>query len=267
MRLTRPGADAAATGGTPNVARNNADARARAGLTSIGANATVSQPVPPSPQLLSGDPRMQRFTRSVLLLLFAGIPAALHAQGFAVNELGICAMGRGGVSAASPCADGSAIWFNPAGLVGLSGTHIMVGGTLIRPFGGFTEDISATKTDLPSQSYLVPSAYVTHRLSPKVSVCIGRFAGYHTSIKSIYVQPTIAYQVTPRLALGLGVAYIHSNIELHQRVDLSQQTVTGFPFTFAALGIPTYTDFADATLKATGTGIALNGCITFKVND
>ena len=227
---------------------------------------------------------MQRFTRSVLLLLFAGIPAALDAQGFAVNELGICAMGRGGVSAASPCADGSAIWFNPAGLVGLSGTHIMVGGALIRPFGGFTEDISATKTDLPSQSYLVPSAYVTHRLSPKVSVgigvfapyglgtqwptsFIGRFDGYHTSIKSIYVQPTIAYQVTPRLALGLGVAYIHSNIELHQRVDLSQQTVTGFPFTFAALGIPTYTDFADATLQATGTGIAFNGGITFKVND
>src|SRR5690242_8896427 len=102
MRLTRPGADAAASGGTPNVARNNADARARAGLTSIGANATVSQPVPPSPHLLSGDTRMQRFTRSVLLLLFAGVPA-LGAQGFAVNELGICAMGRAGVSAASPC--------------------------------------------------------------------------------------------------------------------------------------------------------------------
>jgi long-chain fatty acid transport protein len=226
---------------------------------------------------------MQRFTRSVLLLLFAGVPA-LGAQGFAVNELGICTMGRGGVAAASPCADGSAIWFNPAGLASLTGTHIMVSGAMIRPFGGFTEDISAIKTDLPSQSYLVPSAYVTrqlgHGLTAGIGVFapyglgtqwpttfIGRFDGYHTSIKSIYVQPTIAYQVTPRLNFGLGVAYIHSSVELHQRVDLSQQAVPSQPFTFAALGIPTYTDFADALLSATGTGIAFNGGVTFKVND
>ena len=227
---------------------------------------------------------MQRFARSVLLLLVAGAPATLVAQGFAVNELGTCTMGRGGVAAASPCADGSAIWFNPAALVNLSGTHISVSGTLIKPAGGFTEDFSAIKTDMPSQSYLVPSVYVTHRLSPKLSAgiglfapyglgtkwpttFIGRFDGYNTSVKSIYVQPTVAYQVTPRLSLGLGVAYIHSSLELHQRVDLSQQTVPSQPFTFASLGIPTYTDFADVALSATGTGIAFNGGITFKVND
>src|SRR5690349_19045788 len=48
MRFTRPGADAPASGAAPNVATNNADARARAGLTSMEANATVSQPVAPS---------------------------------------------------------------------------------------------------------------------------------------------------------------------------------------------------------------------------
>jgi long-chain fatty acid transport protein len=227
---------------------------------------------------------MQRFARSVLLLLFAGVPAALRAQGFAVNELGICTMGRAGVSAASPCPDGSAIWFNPAGLTNLAGTHISVSATLIRPHGGFTEDFSGITTDMPSQSYLVPSAYVTQRLGHGLTAgigvfapyglgtkwpttFIGRFDGYHTSVKSIYVQPTLAYQVTPRLSLGLGVAYIHSTIELHQRVDLSQQIVTGQTFTFAALGIPTYTDVADVALKATGTGVAFNGGITFKVND
>lgn len=227
---------------------------------------------------------MQRFTRSVLLLLVAGVPATLTAQGFAVNELGICTMGRGGTAAASPCADGSAIWFNPAGLASLTGTHLMVSGTLIRPSGGFTEDISATKTDMPGQSYLVPSAYLTrqlgHGLTAGIGVFapyglgtkwpttfIGRFDGYHTMVKSIYVQPTVAYQVTPRLSFGLGVAYIHSSLELHQRVDLSQQQVPAQPFTFASLGIPTYTDFADAALTATGTGVAFNGGVTFKVND
>jgi len=227
---------------------------------------------------------MQRFTRSVLLLLFAGIPAALHAQGFAINELGICTMGRGGVSAASPCADGSAIWFNPAGLASLTGTRIMVSGTLIRPHGHFIEDLTANQTEMPGQNYLVPSAYVTRNLGKGITAgigvfapyglgtkwpttFIGRFDGYHTNVQSIYIQPTVGYQVTPRLSFGLGVAYITSSVELHQRVDLSQQPVPGQGFTFASLGIPTYTDFADVGLKATGTGIAFNGGVTFKVND
>ncbi len=224
---------------------------------------------------------MRRFA----LLLCAGVPSLVAAQGFGVYEHNTCAMARAGVAAASPCADGSAIFFSPGGLAGLSGTHFSAGVTLIGAQGGFTDDYLAQKTDLDNPLIPVPAAYITHALSPKLTVGIGayapygletrwptqgfegRFVGYNTDLKAIYIQPTVGYQVHPRLKVGVGFAYITSRVELHQRADLSQQGVPGQTFTFAALGIPNQTDFADASLEATGTGFAINFGGILKLND
>jgi len=231
---------------------------------------------------------MRRFARYALFV-FAAVPATLSAQGFAVNELGTCTMARGGVSAAVPCADGSAIWFNPAALTGITGTTLSGSVTAIMPHGGFTDIYFDQKTDMPSQTYWVPSIYLAHRLSDKVGVGIGfyapyglgtkwpttfqgRFDAYRTKLTSFNIQPTIAYQVTKWLSLGFGVAYIHSTVDLRQRLDLSQQPIPANPFLppgtpFSAIGIPTNTDFADADLNASGNGVAFNGGIQIKVND
>ena len=231
---------------------------------------------------------MRRFARYALFV-FAALPTSLTAQGFAVNELGTCSMGRAGVAAAIPCADGSALWYNPAALTSITGTTFSGSVTAIMPHGGFTDIYFGQKTDMPSQTYFVPSVYLARHVSDKLGVGIGlyapyglgtkwptdfqgRFDGYKTKLTSIYVQPTIAYQATKWLSFGFGVAYIHSSVDLHQRVDLSQQPVPavfGLPpgTTFATIGIPIYTDFADATLSASGTGVAFNGGIQIKVND
>lgn len=231
---------------------------------------------------------MRRFARYALFV-FAALPTSLTAQGFAVNELGTCSMGRGGVAAAMPCADGSAMWYNPAALTSITGTTFSGSVTAIMPHGGFTDIYYNQKTHMPSQTYFVPSVYLARHVSDKLGVGIGlfapyglgtkwptdfqgRFDGYKTKLTSIYVQPTIAYQATKWLSFGFGVAYIHSSVDLHQRVDLSQQPVPaifGLPpgTTFATIGIPTYTDFADATLSASGNGVAFNGGVQIKVND
>ncbi len=219
------------------------------------------------------------------LMLFAGFPALLGAQGFGVYEHNTCAMARGGVTAASPCPDGSAIFFNPAGLAGLSGTHVTGGVTLIQAQGSFTDDFLAQRTDLDNPLIPVPNGFVTHAIDPKLTVGVGafapygletrwpvagfegRFIGYNTKIRSVYVQPTVAYQVHPRLKVGVGVAYIHSSLELHQRVDLSTQAVPGQSYTFATLGIPTGTDIADSKLSASGNGFAVNFGGILKITD
>ncbi|HMG19345.1 MAG TPA: outer membrane protein transport protein, partial [Gemmatimonadales bacterium] len=225
---------------------------------------------------------MRRFA----LLLCAGvIPSLGAAQGFGVYEHNTCAMARAGVTAANPCADGSAIYFNPAGLAGLSGMRFSAGVTLIGAQGNFTDDFLAHQTDLNNPIIPVPSGYFTYALSPKMTVGIGafapygletkwptdnfqgRFIGYNTDIRSIYVQPTVGYQIHPRLKVGLGFAYITSHLELHQRADFSTQRVPGQTFTFASLGIPTGTDFADATLKASGSGFSVNFGAIVKIND
>src|SRR2546426_4026560 len=270
------------------------------GLTMIPRNATVSRPDSPSPQFRLRRTRMRRF--ALLLLagalgapaLVATLPAPLAGQGFGVYEHNTCAMGRAGVAAARPCPDGSAIFFSPAGLAGLTGTHISGGVTLIGAQGGFTDDFLGTRSDLKNPLIPVPNVYVTHAFSPKVTAGIGlyvpygletkwdannfsgRFLGYNTRVQSIYIQPTIGYQVTPKLKVGIGVAFITSKLKLRQRADLSTQLVpdalripAGLPVgtTFAMLGVPTGTDFADGVLDATGTGFAVNFGGIWQVTD
>ncbi len=49
----------------------------------------------------------------------------------------------------------------------------------------------------------------------------GRFLAYKTTIASIYVQPTIAWAVTPKLQIGGGPVYVHSSAQVHRRMDAS----------------------------------------------
>src|SRR5258708_27115062 len=252
------------------------------------------------PHLANSSVRRTRMRRFALVLLAgaASLVAAplrpLPGEGIGVYEQNSCGMGGGGVTAARPCADGSAIYFSPAGLAGLSGTHVSVGVTLIGAQGNFTDDFLATKSDLKNPLIPVPNISITRAVNPKLTAGIGlyapygletkwdpntspgRFIGYNTVIRSIYVQPTIGYQIRPRLQFGIGVAYIRSTLKLRQRADLSTQLIpdalripAGLPpgVTFAMLGVATGTDFADAVLDASGSGFAVNFGAIVKVND
>src|SRR5947199_302817 len=53
----------------------------------------------------------------------------------------------------------------------------------------------------------------------------GRFAGYKNILQSLYIQPTLAYQVSPRLSLGAGLDVVLGKVELNQRLDLADQLV------------------------------------------
>jgi long-chain fatty acid transport protein len=222
--------------------------------------------------------------RRLAWLLLSGVPCLLGAQGFGVYEHNACTMGRAGVAAANPCPDGSAIFYNPAGLAGLSGFRASGGVTLIAASGGFTDDLLAHETKLDNPVVPVPNIYLSYAATPKMSFGVGlyapygletrwptagfdgRFLGYNSKIHSIYVQPTVGYQVTDWLKVGVGVAYIHSTLELHQRVDLATESPSP-GVTFASLGIPVGTDFADATLKGSGNGVAVNFGGIIKVSD
>ena len=160
-----------------------------------------------------------RFARYALLLSI-GVPAALTAQGFAVNELGTCTMGRGGVAGASPCADGSAIWYNPAGLANLAGTHFSVGGTLIAPHGGFTDDFFGVKTDMLHQTFVVPNVYLTHHLGKGLGVGIGLYAPYGLGTK----WPT-RFQRSVRHLQHAGALHITSNRRWPIRSRLAESRV------------------------------------------
>lgn len=232
--------------------------------------------------------------------LCLGVPALLAGQGFGVYEHGTCTMGRAGTAAASPCPDGSAIFFNPAGLGGLTGTRITAGVTVIAASGSFKDDATGTQWDLDNPIIPVPNFYITHGFSPKLTAGIGvyapygletrwgdlsaydsvsgtfrssgevfpgRFLGWNSALQSIYIQPTVGYQILPTLQVGIGVAYVWGKkLELKQRLDLSEQEPIP-NVTFAQLGVPTGTDFAEAHLEADGSGFAVNVGAIWQVNE
>jgi len=230
---------------------------------------------------------MRRCVRYALWLC-AGAPALLAAQGFGIYEQGACAMGRAGAGVAAPCADGSAMFFNPAGLAGLTGRHATVGVTLLDVQGGFTDDVFQQKTNLNDPLLAVPQAYFSYGVTSKLGVGVGlfapygletqwplsfdgRFSGYKNILQSLYLQPTVAYQVTPWLSVGGGFDIVFGKVELNQRLDLAQAPVPlpGIPpgTTFAQFGIAPGTDFADAHLEATKTTIAGHVGAIFKVTE
>ncbi|MEO8138749.1 MAG: outer membrane protein transport protein [Gemmatimonadota bacterium] len=214
------------------------------------------------------------------LAALTGVPVTLAAQGFSVNEHSTCAMGRAGTAVASPCADGSAIFFNPAGVASSAKGHttISAGGTAIAPSGGFTDDATGTTSNLNNKVYPIPALYITHGFSDRVAAGIGVFApyglttdwpattpgrylGYKSVIRAIYIQPTVAVKLGSMVKLGAGFDLNIFHVQLRQRVDLStQQLPAPAPpgATFANLGIPAGTDFADVNLTGNATGVGYN---------
>ena len=96
----------------------------------------------------------------------------------------------------------------------------------------------------------------------------GRFLGYKSAIKSIYVQPTFAVRLNDQVSIGAGVDITHTSLELHRRVDLSTLPITGAGgLTFGALGVPAGTDFADVGLNGSGMRVGAHLGVLIKAND
>jgi long-chain fatty acid transport protein len=233
---------------------------------------------------------MRRFSVWLTVGACAGLataPRTAAAQGYGVYEHGTCAMGRAGTGVASPCPDGSTIFFNPAGLALMTQQMISAGGTLIIPSGGFENENTGVKTDLNDRIYPVPHLYYQRRINDRLAAGFGmfvpygletdwpedfegRFLGFKSVVQGIYFQPTLAAKLTDRISVGAGLDIVPLHVELHQHADLS--TVALPPpappgATFANLGIPPETDFASAKVTGNGWNIGANFGIMWQATD
>ena len=208
-----------------------------------------------------------RIATLALTTLALKAPSAF-AQGYGVYEHDACAMARAGTGVAAPC-NASAIFYNPAGLLTPGANHkwnVSIGATSIMADFAFADSSSGVTTNSEGGSVLVPNVHITRQMSDKWAIGLGvfapyglvsewptaasfpgRFLGYRSELKSIYIQPTVSVRVNSWLQIGGGFDYIRSTVDLRQRLDLSSQ-VAGAGITFANLGIPLGTDFADAHL-------------------
>ncbi len=157
--------------------------------------------------------------------------------GFQLNEHGARAMAQGGAWAARAY-DGSAIFFNPAGLASQRGMHVYLGTTLIAPSATFYGPTpGTTKNEMVSQVFTPINVYGTYELSEGLVVGLGIYnpyglgseweAGWSGSLitekvdlMTFYISPTVAYQVTDEISVGVGVNIVYGSAKLSRQVDV-----------------------------------------------
>jgi long-chain fatty acid transport protein len=225
--------------------------------------------------------RMSVLAFSVWLAL---LPRAAHAQGFGIYEQGACVMSRGGAGVAEPCGDGSAIYVNPAGLATGKGIAVSGGATFIFGSGTFTSDAGASTALKIGKGVPPPHGYMRYGINDKVTLGIGayvpyglsiswpldfagRFISYDSTLQTVYVQPTLAYAITPGVSIGAGVTIARSSVTLNRREDLAQVPLPVAGLTFGAL-VGNQTDFENTSLSASGAmGAGANVGLIVKAND
>jgi long-chain fatty acid transport protein len=174
----------------------------------------------------------------IVLMALTVFAASATAAGFRLPEAGAKAMGMGFAFSAQ-ADDPSAIYFNPAGLVQLEGTNVMVGGTYIRENGGeFTgttpltggATVTETQKDL---DFLVPNAYIVRKASPNLAYGVGIFVPFglgqeykdrnasifrsgvtKIDLQTVVVNPTIAFKLEDYFYFGAGIDYMWAKAKL-----------------------------------------------------
>lgn len=228
---------------------------------------------------------LRRATRSLLWSTAALLlPAFAGAQGFALNEIGSCAVGRSFAVTAGGCSDASLIFWNPAATGRLDGWSVLAGAASISIKGTFIRDTTGRRYDMNAPTAIVPHIFVNHhakgsKLSLGAGVYVpygltsqwgdsfpGRFASIKAAIQTIYVQPNASWQLNDKWAIGGGPIWAHSSVELEQAIDLSTN-VAAPGVTFAQLGIPKGTEIGRAHVQGSGTGFGGQVGIIGKVTD
>ena len=196
-----------------------------------------------------------RSHRSVSLAALAALmglalaPATVQAAGFAIFEQGARGMGFAGAYSAQT-SDPSAIFHNAAGIAFLKGKHLYIGGTLIAPSSDFTGDSpypGAGVTETGDSGIIIPpAADYSHQVSERMVVGLGvhvpyglrtrwqnrdttysgRFISKEAEVQSISINPTVAYRLADRLAVGAGLDLRFSTVSLKRNAGAVD------PFTF-----------------------------------
>jgi long-chain fatty acid transport protein len=163
-----------------------------------------------------------------------------QAAGFALIEQNASGMGNAYAGAAAIAEDASTIFFNPAGMTYIEGTQVVGALHLIKPNAEFNDKGTAGVLggDGPNAGDLafVPNFYYKRDLTEKVKFglgvtvpfglkteyddkWIGRFHANKSEVKTVNINPSIAFKVNEQLSLGMGVSAMRAEATLTRAVN------------------------------------------------
>jgi long-chain fatty acid transport protein len=219
------------------------------------------------------------------------LPALAGGQGFALNEIGSCAISRGFAVTGGGCMDASLVFWNPAGLSRLSGGSALLGASAIDLKGKFVRDTTGKEFESTAPTAIVPNVFVSKTMKMTMAGkersfalgggvyvpygltsqwdddFIGRFSSKKAALQSIYVQPNVAFNINDKWSIGGGPIYVKTNIELTQAIDLAGLPTTTPGVTFANLGFAKGTEIGQVHLESGGHTFTGTVGIMGKLND
>ncbi len=173
----------------------------------------------------------------VVFFVCSVLSSAAFASGFQLNEHGARAMAQGGAFAARAY-DGSAIFFNPAGLAFQTRPSLYAGVTFIAPVSSFfgpSQLNSNQEYDQVKQVFTPINLYFSYPIVDGLTAAVGvnnpfglgthweaNWAGKYLSteveLQTFFISPTLAYQLTDQLAIGAGVNYVTGSVLIERAV-------------------------------------------------
>jgi long-chain fatty acid transport protein len=174
--------------------------------------------------------------------IFGAGAGTANAAGFALIEQSGSGMGNAFAGAAATAEDASTIFFNPAGIARLNGKQLAFAGHVIMLSAKFTDNGTSTLPlalgggsagnggDAGGTSF-VPNLYFSMPLNERWFLglgvnapfglvteydadWVGRFQGIKSDLRTININPTVAYKVNDALSIGFGVSYQMFDAEL-----------------------------------------------------
>jgi long-chain fatty acid transport protein len=175
------------------------------------------------------------------------LPVVAFAGGFASNEQGAKASGMANAFAAQ-ADDPTAVYFNPAGIVQLDGTQVTVGVSPVIPGATFESNTNdpvirnttvGQKSDLDDDPVFIPNAYLTQKISDRVSFGFATFSnfgletnwpddwegrfivgGTKAELITLSVNPVLAFKPHDRVSLAFGPVMQYLDVDLRRNVFL-----------------------------------------------
>jgi long-chain fatty acid transport protein len=208
--------------------------------------------------------------KAALFLFALHCSPLVYAGGFQVNLQGQkqTGMGHTGTGILS---DASCIFFNPGGMTFLdSGASIVAGASFIIPRTQYLEEYPGIYTAEMEYNVGTPfMLYFSQRFSkhPRLAAGIGVYTPFGSraqwpddwkgqfiireiNLKTIFVQPTLSYQITEQLGLGAGFIYATGSFTLRKGVPV--QDLAG--------------NYGEGTLEGKAMGAGFNAGIYFKAS-
>lgn len=183
-------------------------------------------------------------SRMLPLIIYSALAThqtVTQAAGFGLSEQSGSGLGNAYAGAAAVAEDASTLYFNPAGMTYLQGKQLVGALFAIKPTGHFdntgSSGTGADGGDIGSWAFL-PTLYYKQELASNLHFgigisspfglkteydrdWIGRFQGVKSELKTININPSLAWKMNDQLSLGVGVSAMWAQAELTSVANLT----------------------------------------------